>query len=223
MTQRARQLVDDARKSIVSTEERIRLHPYLNALEKRGVGKGKLAMFGGQQRHIIKSDLRSVELALSRAETAAAREFLAGMVEGEKAALGALVPFGRALGLTPELLDSAEPLPGAFAYSAFVAWLAANGTTAEFVGAFIVNLEAWGANCGRISRALQGNYGFAKEDVSFFDLFASTPAGFEERGLMVVEEGLERGADPKLVCRAARLLQGYELMFWDTIWEAAKS
>ena len=223
MTQRARQLIDNARKAIVSTEERIRLHPYLDALERRGVGKGKLALFAGQQRHIIKSDLRSVELALSRAESAVARDFLSGMLEGERAALGALTLFGGALGLTPEQVDAAKPHPGAFAYSAYVYWLAGNGTSAEFAGAFLVNLDTWGANCGRVSRALQANYGLVKEDVAFFDLFASAPPGFEERGLAVVEEGLEKGMEPWRVNRAARMLQGYELMFWDTMWEVAKS
>lgn len=223
MTQRARQLIDESRNAIISTEERIRLHPYLDALDKRGFGKGKLAVFAGQQRHIIKSDLRSVELAVSRAETGPAREFLSGMLEGERAALSALMPFGRALGLSPEQLDAAKPLPGAFAYSAYVYWLAGNGSSAEFVGAFLVNLDVWGANCGRVSRALQSNYGFVKEDVAFFDLFAAAPPGFEERGLAVVEEGLSRGAEPQLVRRASRMLQAYELMFWDTMWEAVKS
>lgn len=223
MTHRARQLIDETRNAIMSAEERIRLHPYLDALEKRGIGKGNLSEFAGQQRHIIRNDLRSVELAVSRAEAGSAREFLSGMLEGERAALSALMPFGRALGLSPEQLDAAEPLPGAFAYCAYVNWLAGNGTSAEFAGAFLVNLAAWGANCGRVSRALQANYGLAREDVAFFDLFASAPPGFEERGLQVVEEGLEKGTDPRLVRRAARMLQGYELMFWDTMWEAVRS
>ncbi len=223
MTQRARQLIDESRNAIVSTEERIRLHPYLDALEKRGFGKGRLGVFAGQQRHIIESDLRSMELAVSRAETGAAREFLSGMLEGERAALSALLLFGRALGLSPEQLDAAKPLPGAFAYSAYVYWLAGNGTSAEYVGAFLANLDVWGANCGRVSRALQANYGLVKEDVAFFDLFATPPPDFGERGLAVVEEGLEKGANPQLVRRAARMLQGYELMFWDTMWEAVKS
>jgi len=223
MSQRARQLIEDTRKSIVSIEERIRLHPYLAALERRNLGKGKLAMFAGQQRHIIASDLRSVEMARFRAESERAREFLAGMLEGERAALSVLEPFGQALGMSAGQLEAVEPLPGAFAYSAFVSWLAAYGTAAEFVGAFLVNLGAWGANCGRVSRALQANYGFAKEDVAFFELFASQPSGFEEKGLEVVEEGLAGGGEPLRIRRAARLLQGYELMFWDTMWEAAKA
>lgn len=223
MVHRARQLLDEARRAIASTEERIRRHPYLEALEARRVEKGKLALFAGQQRRIIESDLRSVALILSRAESQGARDFLGGMLQGERAALEALGHFGKALGLSPEQLHAAEPLPGAFAYSAYVTWLATYGTAAEFTGAFLVNLAAWGENCGRISRALRAGYGLSGQDVAFFDLFAGAPPGFEEQGLAVVEEGLGQGADPLRIRRAARLLQGFELLYWDTMWEAAKS
>ena len=222
MVQRARRLLENARKAIASTEERITRHPYLEALEARGVEKGKLAVFAGQQCHIIESDLRSVALIVSRAESQRARDFLIGMLQGERAALAALGFFGQALGLSPEKLHAAEPLPGAFAYSAYVTWLATYGTAAEFAGAFLVNLAAWGENCGRISRALQAGYGLSGKDVAFFDLFASAPPGFEENGLDVVEEGLNLGADPVRIRRSARLLQGFELLYWDTMWEAAK-
>jgi pyrroloquinoline quinone (PQQ) biosynthesis protein C len=222
MADRARQLLGEARKAMASTEKRIRRHPYLEALEAGRVEKGKLALFAGQQCHIIESDLRSVALIVSRAESRGARDFLGGMLQGERAALEALGPFGQALGLSPEQLHAAEPLPGAFAYSAYVTWLATYGTGAEFVGAFLVNLEAWGENCGRISRALQAGYGLSGQDVAFFDLFARAPPGFEEQGLAVVEEGLGQGADPVRIRRAARLLQGFELLYWDTMWEASK-
>jgi thiaminase len=222
MAHQAQRLLDDARKAIAPTEERIRCHPYLEALEARGVEKKTLALFAGQQCHIIESDLRSVALILSRAESQGARDFLTGMLQGERAAFTALGGFGKALGLSPEKLHAAEPLPGAFAYSAYVNWLATFGTAAEFVGAFLVNLAAWGENCGRISRALQAGYDLSGQDVAFFDLFASAPPGFEEQGLAVVEEGLAQGADPVRIRRAARLLQGFELLYWDTIWEAAK-
>ena len=222
MSHRARQLLDDTRKAIASTEQRIRRHPYLEALEAQRVEKGKLSLFAGQQCHIIESDLRSVALIVSRAESQAARDFLAGMLQGERAALTALWAFSRALGLSSEQLHAAEPLPGAFAYSAYVNWLATYGTAAEFVGAFLVNLTAWGENCGRISRALQAGYGLSRDDVAFFDLFASAPPGFEEQGLAVVQEGLSQGADPVRIRRAARMLQGFELLYWDTMWEATR-
>lgn len=222
MAAQARQVIEEGRRKIAPLEERIRQHPYLHRLEARQVDRGKLAIFAGQQRHIIESDLRSVALIVTRSESQATRDFFLGMLQGERAALQALEAFGRAVGLSADQLRAAEPLPGAFAYSAYVAWLALYGSTAEFAGAFLVNLEAWGSNCGRMSRALQGGYGLTVADVAFFDLFAVTPPGFEERGIAVVEEGLAQGVDPVRIHRAARLLQGYELLYWDTILQATE-
>ncbi|MBI3988044.1 MAG: transcriptional regulator [candidate division NC10 bacterium] len=217
----ARRLVEEIRGELGALEERIRRHPYIEALEGRRIGREKLALFAGQQRHIITSDLRSLSLIVVRAETPTAREFFLNGVMGEKAALEALGAFAKALGMTEDQLADVEPIPGAFAYSAFVTWLALYASPAEFAGAFLVNLEAWGANCGRMSRALTTGYGLKEADVAFFTLFTVPPSGFEEAALKVIGEGLSQGVDPKLIRRAARLLQGYELLYWDTMHQAS--
>lgn len=215
----ARQVVEAGRRAIAALDQRIRNHPFLTALEEGRIPREGLALFAGQQRNIIESDLRSVAVIIGRTPSLASRDFLMGMLQGERAALAALEPFGKAIGGAGEA-PAAEPLPGAFAYSAYVTWLALFGTPAEFAGAFLVNLEAWGSNCGRMSRALQGRYGLPKDAVAFFDLFASAPPGFEEQGLAVVAEGLAQGVPAGLIHRAARLLQGYELLYWDTMGQA---
>ncbi len=223
MTHRAREVIQGARREIALVEHRIRQHPYLAALEARKVDRGTLGIFAGQQWHIIQSDLRSVALILARSDSQAPRDFFLEMLQGERAALEAVEAFGKALGLSGDTLAAADPLPGTFAYSAYVAWLALYGSAAEFAGAFLVNLEAWGANCGRMSRTLQDRYGLDKQDVAFFDLFATPPPGFEERGLAVVDAGLVEGVDPERIRRAARLLQGYELLYWDTMLQAGEA
>jgi len=38
---------------------------------------------------------------------------------------------------------------------------------------------------------------------------------------VVIQEGLDRGIPPRLIHRAARMLQGYELMYWDAMAEVA--
>lgn len=217
MAHQARQVIAEARQQMASLEDRIRRHPYLQALEARQVDRGRLAIFAGQQGHIIESDLRSVALIVARSQSQAAREFFLGMLQGERAALEKLEDFGKAASLSADQFLVTEPLPGAFAYGAYVAWLALHGSTAEFAGAFLVNLEAWGSNCARISRALQTGYDLTSKDVAFFDLFAAPPPGFEERGIAVVDEGLGQGVDPARIRRAARLLQGYEMLYWDTM------
>jgi hypothetical protein len=65
--------------------------------------------------------------------------------------------------MSDEELSASEPIPAAFAYSAFVAWLALYGSDAELAAAFAVNFAAWGANCGRISAAFKAQYRLGAE------------------------------------------------------------
>ncbi len=217
----ARTIVDQARRETAAIAERLKAHPYLEALQGRRIAKERLRVFAGQQYHIIESDLRSAALAAARAASPGAREFLLGMLQGERAAADALRALARGLGMAAEAAASAEPLPGAFAYSAYVAWLATYASEAEFAGAFLINLPAWGANCAAMSRLLKTHYGLTEPHVAFFDLFAAPSQAFEEGALAVIAEGLERGVEARLVQRAARLLQGYELLYWDTIHHAS--
>ena len=217
----AMKLMEAIRGKLADLDERIRRHPYLEALEARRIGKDKLQLFAGQQYHIITNDLRSIALLVSRADSLPTQAFFLNALQGERAAFQALGAFARSLGMTEEALKMSEPLPGAFAYSAFVAWLALYGSFAEAVGAFLVNLGAWGANCARMSRALQARYDLMEADVAFFILFSSLPPGFEEGALQIIGEGLSKGVDPGLIRQAAKLLQGYELLYWDTLYQAS--
>jgi pyrroloquinoline quinone (PQQ) biosynthesis protein C len=223
MSRQARQILEEGRREIAALDERIRRHAFLDLWAAGQANRTALGVFATQQQHVIESDLRSVALVVARAASAPTREYFLGMLQGERAALAVLPDLAAAAGLAAGQLGAAEPLPGAFAYSAYVAWLAQYGTAAEFAGAFLVNLEAWGANCGRMSRALRERYGCTAKDTAFLDLFATSPPNFEERGLAVLEEGLARGVTGAAIRRAARLLQGYELLYWDTMLQATQA
>ncbi len=216
----ARNLVEQIRADLKPLDARILNHPYVRALEAGKIDRAALRPFAGQQYHIISSDLRSLALLVSRHGALASRGFLLNALQGEAAALEALDSFARALGLSRAELEAFEPLPAAHAYAAFVAWLALYGSDAELAGAFLVNFAAWGANCARMSKALKARYKFAEADVAFFDLFGNMPP-FEEEALAVIQAGLDRGIMARLIHRAARMLQGYELMYWDAMAEAA--
>ena len=68
-----------------------------------------------------------------------------------------------------------------------------------------------------MGRALEQRYGISSEALEFFALFSESAPSFEEESIEVIAEGLERGVERHLVARSARLLQGYELMYWDTM------
>jgi len=213
-------LVEETRQTLQAVEAQIRRHPYLDAVEGGRLSSDDLRRFAGQQYHIIGSDLKALALCIAQAESPEALEFFWGGIQGERAALDALQGFAGALGMSAAVLEAAEPIPAAFAYSTYVAWLALFGSAAEFAAAFLVNLEAWGSNCTRMSRALTARYRLREEDVRFFDLFSALPADFRSRGLGVIQQGLDRGVEPERIARAARMLQGYELLYWDTLHQA---
>jgi hypothetical protein len=154
--------------------------------------------------------------AVSRA---AGRRRVPAVGAGRGVALGHLDGFASWLGLDPASLGDREPSPGGQAYTAWVAWLALNGSATDVALAFLANLAAWGDNCARVSAALRQRYDAGAEATAFFDFFAAPAPGFQEQALAVVEVGLAAGDPPARARRAARLLQAYELMFWDSLLE----
>jgi hypothetical protein len=213
---RAASLVAEIRREL-AVEPEIRGNPYLEALEVGRIPREDLRFFAGEQFHIIRSDLRSVALLAHRFGASPSGEFFRGVLGGEAAALQALHVFARALGMDEAALEGYEPSPGGQAYPAYMAWLALYGSDAAVAAGYLVNFSAWGENCGRMSRALRGHYGFQPADVAFFDLFASPPPDFEAQALAVIEAGLGQGTDARLITRAARLLQAYEKLYWDAV------
>ncbi len=213
-------LVQQLRSDLKPIEQKILGHGYLSALEQGQLERGQLKIFAGQQHHIISSDLRSIALILSPHGTLPSRRFLMRTLQGEAAALEALHQFAAALGMGGAEMEAIEPLPAAHAYCAFVAWLALNGSDAELAAAFLVNLPAWGANCGRMRDALHARYGLEPSSLAFFDLFANLPS-IEAEVLEIIGNALDRGTPARLIQRAARMLQSYELMFWDAMADSA--
>ena len=63
---RARRLIQELREELAPVEDKIRNHPYLEALEAGEVSLDNLRAFAGEQYNIIRSDLRSDALLVSR-------------------------------------------------------------------------------------------------------------------------------------------------------------
>jgi thiaminase len=214
-------LFNEIDKELRPVTEQLLRHPYVQDLEEGKIERKKLGLFAGEQYHIIVSDLKSVAFLVSRFGSAPSRDFFYDVLQGEKAAFNALLTFAHALGMRESQLREHEPLPGAHAYTCYMAWLALYAADAEIAAAYLVNFPAWGENCARLSRILKDRFDLIEKEVAFFDLFASPPATFEADALGVIQQGLDRGAEPRLIRRAARLLQAYEFMYWDTLYKAS--
>jgi hypothetical protein len=215
--EKAQDLVARIRRDLAGVEERLFAHPWVAAAEAGTLTQKDLVRFAGQQARIIPSDLRSVALLVHRYGGTPSGRFFAESLKTEAAALPALHAFARSLDVDAEALAAVPPLAGAQAYTHFVAWLAAYGTDAEFAAAFLVNLPAWGRNCGRLARAFRTRYRMADAALAFFDLFAGEAPGFVEAALAVIQAGLDRGVPAAAIRDAAALLQQYELMYWDAL------
>jgi len=211
-------LVHTIHGALLPVEQRIRQHVYLQALEEGRIASTRLRLFVGEQCHIIPGDLRSIALLISRCAEPASQQFFRDVLQGEAAALDALEALVTAAGMSPTDRAAYEPVPGAQAYSAYLAWLCLYGSAAEVAAALSVNFAAWGANCGRMAQALRQHYGWQEDDVRFFTQFATAPPDVSPQALAVIEAGLHQGVEAQRIVRAARMLQGYELMFWNTVY-----
>lgn len=211
----AKELVTRLRAELAPVASRMTAHPWLHALEAGALPAAALRAFAGEQLQVIPADLRSAVALAQRYAGQQAEGFLRGMARTERAALPAIGAFATAVGLTGALREDYEPIAGCQAYPSYLARLARDASAAEVAGAFLVNLEVWGGACGRMHAALRGHYGLSEADCAFFALFAGPADEFAQAGLEVIDAGLADGVRPALVARAARLLQSYELQFWD--------
>ncbi len=207
----ARQLLEDLHRELAPVEQAIRTHRYLATAPP----EQSLRAFAGERHTILRSDRRSFATLAARYAEPPAGDFFIGLAQGEGEALARLLALAGSLDLDEVGLADYQVQPGCQAYTAFVSWLALNGSRADVALAPLANLAAWGENCRRLAGLLHGRY-----EISFFEFFAQPAAGFEEQALAVAELGLVAGDAPAGARRCARLLQAYELLFWDTLADA---
>lgn len=217
MVESATELIVATRTELAPVERRLREHAYVAAVEAGRASMESLRAFVGEQQAIISSDLRSVAQLVARQGDPEDGAFFLATLDGECAALAALEPLAAAVGLSQTDLVAYEPQAGCYAYACYMAWLGAYGSAAEVAAAYLVNFQAWGENCRRLANGLQLRYGLDENAVRFFSQFAEIAPEFEPSALGVIERGLARGVEPSRVRRAARLLQAYELLYWDSL------
>lgn len=213
----AQALCAGLRHDLADVEQRIKGNSWLAELVAGRLSTGGLRAFAGEQLHIIACDLRSFEALIQRFAGNPAHSYLVTMATGERTALLALEAFATAVGLDGPARQAYEPVPGCQVYPSYLARLARDGTPAQIAGALVVNLEAWGSCCARMADALVTSYQLTPQDCAFITHFAGPTTELEQTSLQVIDNGLANGVDPASIARAARLLQAYELLFWDSL------
>jgi TENA/THI-4/PQQC family len=203
------------RQELADVEQRIKANAWLAELEAGRLPTEALQAFAGEQLQIIPSDLRSFETLAQRFPAGPAHGYLAGMAAGERVALSALEVFATAVGFDGAARQRYETVPGCQVYPSYLARLARDGTPAQIAGALLVSLDAWSRCCARVADALSANYRLSPADCAFFAHFAGPTTELERISLEVIDAGLTHGVDPAGIRQAARLLQAYELLFWE--------
>lgn len=215
MTESARQLLESVREELAPMESGNRLVPLIEQ------GAADPAVFGtiaAEESHIVRSDWRSLHLLASRSTEPTAREFFAGLAQGEGLVLGKLPALAAAGGLDEAALAAYEPMAGCQAYPSYFSWLAMNGEPADVIVGVVANFAAWGDYCGRIAKAMREKYDLDDEACAFFDFFATPVPEAVEQAIAAVRAGMDAGrSDERAARRYGRLFQAYELMFWNTI------
>jgi hypothetical protein len=211
MTRSASVVLEEIRRELAPDEGANRFIPLV---EQGKAPREAIGALAAEEQRIVTSDWRSFLTLAARAPEPASRGFFTSLAQGEGLALPMLAPLAEASGV-----DSATyvPRPGCQAYPSFVAWLALNAEPAAAVLAMLANFSAWGNYCAAIGKALRKHYGFDDEACGFFDFFATPVPELEEQALAAVQAGLDTGVSLDAARDHGRLLQSYELMFWNTL------
>ena len=220
----AQSVFQQIRKTLKPIESKLFDHPFLRKVEAGKYSKAQVAILPLEEYHIVSSDLSSSEHLYRRFQEAPSSGFFRDLVENERHAQGHIRRLIEALGCKAAELEEHEPDPRCQVYPCYFARLAVHGSEAEVLVAFAANFSAWWSACKRVADALAGSYGVPREAVAFLSPFHEVPppeAPFDELTLDAIRRGLRQGVEEKALVRVARLIQSYELWFWDALEELA--
>ena len=214
----ARELLESIRDELRPAESENRLVPLI---EQGAAAPSVFGTIAAEETFIVRSDWRTLHLAAARAAEPTAREFFAGLAQGESLALTKLPALAAAGGMDAAALDAYEPMAGCQAYPSFFSWLALHAEPADMIVGVVANFAAWGDYCAAIAAAMRAKYGLDDEACGFFDFFATPVPEAIDQAVAAVQAGMDAGrSDERAARRYGRLFQTYELMFWNTIADA---
>lgn len=219
---KARRLVRQIREDLRAVEDQIRQVPFVTQVESGTASVEQITAVVAEEYSIIRSDMNSFSQMAAQWDSQSSH-FFGDLAFGEELALPLVIDFAATVGLDEQDLIAYEPRPKSQTYPSRVAWIASNADRASAAASFLVNFGVFGENMARVRDALLDVYGFTPEQVEFFSFFAEPIPGFEEDAIEVIALGLQEGACPREVRRSARLLQAYELDFWQAASDAPGS
>lgn len=214
----AETFVRKIREEVDPIDREILAHPYLDAVTSGKATLEGLRALPGHQFHILRSVAASAALLAERFDEGPEGRFFRAIRDNERAALSECIALAAALGMSREDLEAYEPHPDGFAYAAYFAWVANQGSPADVALLSQVNFPVWGRACAEVSEGLRQRYGLDAEATQLLDRFAAPPPPADD-ALEILQEELDQGYSTVALARVARLVQGYERAFWDALAE----
>ena len=218
----AKELIDHIRQALKAVDDEIRSHEFLDRVEKGEVSEQALRVFAGNQYHMMVSIVRADGHLLQRFAGTSLHEFFFELLGAKVDGYSSLKLLAARLGMDHDGLERFDIDPDAFAYAAYVTWLAVNGSLGEIVCGLSVNLPAWAHNCRRLGAALRSRYGISAEETAYLDGHTQARVN-DEVSIEAANHDLACQVPPERILRAARMIQAYELRFWDAMASAARS
>ncbi|WP_329144908.1 transcriptional regulator [Streptomyces sp. NBC_01456] len=209
-------VLDDAVRVLAPDTDANRL---VARIEAGTAPRSVFATFALEQHQVITADRLSFQHLARRADgDPPVADFFDLLAQGEAQALKQLAGLAEACELTEREIAHYRPRPGCQAYPSYAARLALGGEPADVAIALTANFAAWGDTCATVEAAMREHYAFPESARAFFGFFAEPAPAVEERARQAVQHGLDTGqAQPAMAHRYGRLLQAYELMFWDAV------
>ncbi|HEV7649889.1 MAG TPA: transcriptional regulator [Actinophytocola sp.] len=192
---------------------------FVDLLEAGAVPAERLRVLAAELHLLVACDQRSQALLASRFPAAPAGELFRALAQGEAEALRLLADFAAAVGVDAADLPAYEPLPLARAYPAYLAQVAAFGSSSAMALALLANVDESGGTYARVAAALRSRYGLADDAVGHFVFFAETPRELLDQAAAVAAAGLAAGESAAEAVRTARIVAALETVFWDTLAE----
>jgi thiaminase len=149
------------------------------------------------------------------------------LLGGELYASKLLLEHAKSLGLETEEAIQAHASRSAVAqaYPSYWARLALQGQAGPAAAACAVNFPAWGDMCRKLHASLASNgelygYSLGKDDpgLAFIDFFAAPIDNLDEMAASIMKQ--ENIVSYQDLLEPVRLLQEYEILFWDAVYEA---
>ncbi|MGW3010728.1 thiaminase II/PqqC family protein [Streptomyces sp. NPDC001219] len=209
-------VLDDAVRALAPDSA---ANPLVAQIEAGAAPRTVFATLALEQHQVVAADRVSFQHLARRADgDPPVADFYDLLAQGETLALKRLAGLADACELTAREIAEYRPRPGCQAYPSYAARLALSGDPADVAIALTANFAAWGGYCTVVGTAMRDHYGFPEAACAFFGFFAEPAPAVEERARAAVQHGLDTGqARPATAHRYGRLLQAYELMFWDSV------